>query len=270
MTQPFRFFSAKYFPKPQKLIAGAYHLKSDCEIVKLAFIRSVLNKDDIAIDVGAYIGFYTQLMSQYVGNKGRVLAYEPNPYIFRVLRRLIKKQSNISAWQRAVSEQSNHRLAMKLHPYSLKTNSTVELKLMGKERMRGWSKNVDVQTEALNDLCRTLSSPIAFIKIDAQGHEYEVLKGADKLIEKDLPPLLCKYTFEAGVFEPQTPSLLKEYGYECYDIGMLKSFEKAPNSPYETNLIAIPKERRPEYQEKLSMLTRLFSPHCLASIHHFL
>ena len=57
---------------------------------EIFWIKSILNSGDIAIDVGANYGLYTYNLSKAVGDNGFVYAFEPTPYTFSCLTRIIK------------------------------------------------------------------------------------------------------------------------------------------------------------------------------------
>ena len=54
------------------------------------WIESILKPGDIAIDVGANYGLYTYKLSNAVGDNRFVYAFEPIPYTFRTLQKIIK------------------------------------------------------------------------------------------------------------------------------------------------------------------------------------
>lgn len=56
----------------------------------VAYVRQVLKKGDVAVDVGAHVGYYTRLFSELVGPEGLVVAVEPDPQNFSLLRKNIK------------------------------------------------------------------------------------------------------------------------------------------------------------------------------------
>lgn len=47
----------------------------------------ILREDEIFYDVGAHVGFYT-LLASAISQSGRIYAFEPNPYVYRVLKTL--------------------------------------------------------------------------------------------------------------------------------------------------------------------------------------
>ena len=50
------------------------------------FLKSFLNSGDIAIDIGAHTGDSVLPIGLALGPTGKVLAFEPNPYVFNVLK----------------------------------------------------------------------------------------------------------------------------------------------------------------------------------------
>lgn len=60
--------------------------ESDFELVEQAFVWSFLRKGDSFLDLGAHFGLYSAIAAQIVGDSGRVVAVEPNPRSFRLLR----------------------------------------------------------------------------------------------------------------------------------------------------------------------------------------
>ncbi len=71
-------------------------------------ISKSLTKEDIFIDIGANVGYYTLLASQLVGNKGKVYAFEASPKIFNQLEKNIFKNkiTNTILFNVAISNQS--------------------------------------------------------------------------------------------------------------------------------------------------------------------
>ena len=65
------------------------------ELRKYLLAHYLLKEGDIAIDVGAYVGTYANLFSQSVTDKGKVFAYEPNPYLFKILQNRLKRKKNV-------------------------------------------------------------------------------------------------------------------------------------------------------------------------------
>jgi len=58
-------------------VIGLNILRGGYERDEIAFVRRALEPGDVAIDVGAHIGFFTMQMADAVGSRGRVYAFEP-------------------------------------------------------------------------------------------------------------------------------------------------------------------------------------------------
>jgi len=56
----------------------------------LAYTRQVLKRGDVAVDVGAHVGYYARLFSELVGPEGLVVAVEPDPQNLSFLQRNLK------------------------------------------------------------------------------------------------------------------------------------------------------------------------------------
>ena len=125
------------------------------------------------IDVGANIGINTLKYARMVGSNGRVIAIEPESNNYRLLNLNIESngfRDNVTTYSCALSD-SIGQTCLYINP----TNR-------GDHRMWSFSRRENVVVP-----CRTLDSleinhPIHMIKIDVQGAEADVLKGASKLI----------------------------------------------------------------------------------------
>lgn len=74
------------------------------ELETAQLLQRLVQPGMIALDVGAHVGYYTCLLSQQVGPRGRVIAFEPHPRSHQLLRRNTRSQPNATALQVAVAE----------------------------------------------------------------------------------------------------------------------------------------------------------------------
>jgi FkbM family methyltransferase len=130
---------------------------------------------DIVIDVGAAFGFYTIMASKRVGQLGKVIAIEPQPNILEMLNRNIKlnELTNIITLNYAVySERSKVRL------YS---NYSIIQERAG----QSLQSFIEVSADTLDNLLRQVGIDEAnWIKVDVEGAELEVLKGAAGILSR--------------------------------------------------------------------------------------
>ncbi len=149
--------------------------------------RSFVREGDRVIDVGANIGAYTKLLSQWVGPGGSVHSYEPVPETFSYLRHNVRKLqlSNVTVHNAGAS--SSVSKASMIVPEGNFYRAAIS---QGGDRQ--------IQLVRLDDEF-ALVGRVSFIKCDAEGHEREVVKGALKLIQRDHPIWLMETSNEGIV-----------------------------------------------------------------------
>ena len=156
------------------------------------------------IDIGANIGYNTLLFSDY----GPVLSFEP---LYGELVELNVK-NNILRYPVQVipCALSDEKSITKIYIPSRGCQSNVinygGTSFHHQDEMRG--EGVDVHCERLDDIYTGVPS---FIKIDVEGHELQVLKGASETIKKHKPAILIEiHNFSE---DSETHQYLKSLGY---------------------------------------------------------
>ncbi len=164
---------------------------------------------DWVIDVGANVGHYTVRLSQLVGARGRVVAFEPVPDTFELLTSNVAaaKLRNVSLFNAAVSAQT---AAMGIAMPQF--NSGLENYYMA--ALTSTEGEFEVLTIALDGI--GLPRRIALVKIDVEGHELQALQGMEQLLLRDHPRLIVEGQSEA------VREFLGRLNYE---------FEELPQSP---------------------------------------
>jgi len=149
------------------------------------FLRKTLAPGDVAVDVGANIGIYTQLLSRWVGPTGLVHSFEPSPENFGRLQSATHKLANVRLSQSAVGESSR------------KTTLYVSDKLNVDHRAylpEGDSRHtVPIEMIALDDYFKP-GERVDLIKMDIQGYELHALRGASRVLA-DNPGLKLLFEF---------------------------------------------------------------------------
>jgi len=143
----------------------------DYEPIETDIVKSNVKKNDIVVDVGANIGYYTLLMAK---NNACVFSYEPEPQNFALLQKnviLNDFSSNVNLYNKAVSNFNGHSKLI------LSEYSTGQHEL---DTNRFGTHPIDVEVIKL-DL-----EKIDFAKIDVEGTELHVLQGMKTLPNKML------------------------------------------------------------------------------------
>ncbi len=144
-----------------------------------AYFRSIASEIKTFVDVGANIGYYTVLFGKHLRRRGQVFAFEPDHTNFALLQRNAQinwiDKSNIVLERLALSEIPG---TARLHRNVEKPANTSLLAPTEEERAFNAFEVYDVPTTSLDEYFRTRNEGIDLIKIDVEGHELAVLKGA--------------------------------------------------------------------------------------------
>lgn len=170
-----RWGECTYFAKDE-YVGRSLHYYGEYNPDETEMILSLASRDKLSLDVGANIG----VISQALLAKGHnVVAFEPQPEVHKLLIMNCKAAGNrYRTYNVAVGSEMGTATMPKVH-YSEKGNfgglGIGESSLLGA---------YDVPLITLDSL---ELDPVGFIKIDVEGYELEVLKGASKLIARDRP-----------------------------------------------------------------------------------
>lgn len=151
--------------------------------------KYILTKDDVAIDVGGYIGSHALPLSHYCKS---VFVFEPHEELFNCLTSNIELNNveNIEAFNLALSNNHNTK-TMSFRDDGI---SRIYHESYSKEKMLNFHHHHhvdDVECIALDSLCGDMPN-IKLLKIDVEGHEFKVLEGAKQTIENNRPHILIE------------------------------------------------------------------------------
>jgi len=149
-------------------------------------VEQWLSPGDWAIDVGANVGHYTKRLSDLIGPHGRVIAFEPVPATFELLAANVARfqHANVTLLNLAASD-GTRLLGIDLPLFASGLVNYYQAALTPSA-----SAAMQVMTCAIDSL--GLSRPVKLLKIDAEGHDAVVLKGAEALLHRDRPTLIIE------------------------------------------------------------------------------
>jgi FkbM family methyltransferase len=139
---------------------------------------------DTVVDVGAHIGLYTLIAAKRVGPGGKVIAIEPDPENFKILKKniLLNQLSNVKALGCAVYSTKEK---LKLFLPQLEQGRTIFNTVM-QDRARTSNNFLEVEANTLDNILESINiTEVNWIKIDVEGAELEVLKGAVNTISSN-------------------------------------------------------------------------------------
>jgi FkbM family methyltransferase len=168
----------------------------------------VPREGDVVIDVGAYTGDTVVIFSKLVGEEGRVIAFEPDTHNFEGLAKTIQNLhlKNVVALKKALwSRKAVVRFA--------ETHTIGSSMFLPRERARIRR----IRATTLDEEVRRLNlDRVDFIKMDVEGAEIEILKGARRTLREKAPHLaIATYHVVRGrQTREEVEKILKRLGYE--------------------------------------------------------
>ncbi len=178
------------------------------ETKQTAAFTDTLSKGQVLFDIGANVGYYTILGARLVGPRGKVIAVEP---VVRNLAHLyqhivLNKASNVSIVSAACSD------TVSLATFSLGLNyATGYLADNHGERNEGKKELFLVPTVTVDAMVQQLEISPDVIKLDVEGAELSVLKGARTTLRETRPRIFLSTHSEALRYT--CLEYLKELGY---------------------------------------------------------
>jgi len=184
----------------------------------LSFLESILDANSVVLDVGAQAGLMSVAFSLF-GSK--VISFEPNPAAYEVV-------------------EANAKLFPKITPYNLACSKSEGIEQFHYSDdglcnggfatacetgigVTGHTVPMDVYTVNLNDFINTYHANdidnIKLIKIDAEGHDKEIIRTIYPLLDRVKPILIAE--MYAGLVRSEIIDLLSsitDASYEIYDI----------------------------------------------------
>ena len=210
---PYRFSGGRIYlnvKESRMMLARALGLY---EVEKTKAIRVLLGSGSIFVDVGVNKGDFTLLAARIVGDSGKVIAFEPEPVNCHWIRKSIELNGyrNVTLYEAALSD----------------SDGTAQLHLGEKS---GWhtllpersSRNegeITVITKKLDSVLEKREHKVDMLKIDVEGAELEVLKGAYKtLVNNRNVILLIDIHQQLGVNPKELCEFLTELDFKIYEM----------------------------------------------------
>lgn len=168
---------------PDYFLMWCYGIVGDPSEIKLTrFFLKNLHEGDVVLDVGSNCGFYAVLSSRLVGEEGNVHAFEPTPDIYKMLTENTKELSNVYPTKMAVSDKNGYA------NFSVNSIYTVANSLVITSPDPS-SKTISVSTITLDEYCSSKNIQPTLIKLDVEGAEKAVVRGAKRLLSETTPSI---------------------------------------------------------------------------------
>ena len=204
-------------------------------------IRRTCKVSSNSIDVGTHTGDILDLLLQQSPN-GTHFGFEPIPVLYQQLQTKYSSNHNVHLYDYALCN-SNGSTSFN---YVTSNPSYSGIKKRSYDRKGETDTAIEVKTAKLDDLLLQKATKIDFIKIDVEGGELDVLKGASGLLNRDKPVVIFECGLGGTDIYAATPAQLFDF-FEThgFHISLLHSYLK--NKPALTQA-----EFEEQYYKKLN------------------
>ena len=200
---------------------------------EILVLKQLIDPERYAIDVGVHLGMYTRHMAKYA--KG-VFAFEANPDSAALAEKCLAHLAGVTLQWCAISSEVG--MATLRIPLSGADGAEAALGTISVKNpiVAMPTRSVEVPARPLDDMDLP---PIGFIKIDVEGHEEEVLKGAERQLKRDRPIYMIEIEDRhnsGGVGRICAGFLNNGYTVHYLKDGSLIEWKKGDQTPGETFL----------------------------------
>lgn len=214
--------------------------------IEVQYLERKIKPGETVVDIGAHKGGYLYWLHKAVGQSGRVYAFEPQPNLYAYLQTICadKAYANVQLEHAGISDQSG-QLDFFIPKSSGASSPGATFNSHKKEAEV--CEIITVKTLTL-DQYFTDKQPPSFLKIDVEGHELNVFKGAENLLKNTKPTILVEceqrhlqypidqvfnYLLEFGYtgffVQQQQIQALSKFSLEQHQRADTADFWKAPN-----------------------------------------
>ena len=186
------------------------------------FYKNYAKRGSLVIDIGAHTGDTSVPMSVSVGKSGTVLALEPNPYVFKILKKNSEQnpgKTNIIPLNFAATD-IDGEFEFNYSDASF-CNGGIFQKIQSKKH--GHKYILKVKGKNLENFLRENYSSIlhtlSLIKVDAEGYDKEILKSIRSILAEFKPNIISECNKNLTVEERnELYDLLSNLGYRLFKL----------------------------------------------------
>ncbi|MDM9379619.1 FkbM family methyltransferase [Chlorogloeopsis sp. ULAP01] len=187
----------------------------------MAWLKEYLSSGDTFWDIGANWGFISLPAARIVGTTGRVVAVEPSPANLAWLKRHIvlnQCENIVTVIKAAVCEVNGGLVSLNLLNDGNSPSNSLMFSGSTNEQSPSVSQQIEVPAISLDSLLTKQERSPKLVKIDVEGAELKVLKGATRLLSSDKPPIIILAVHPFWQATPEDSQeivrILKNAGYK--------------------------------------------------------
>jgi len=161
-------------PGGERIRAAARYRQLSWNPEEYRAFRAAVRPGSIVLDVGANVGAYTLLFAMWTGPAGRVFAFEPAPEARDGLRMHVALNGVADRVEIVCAAAAD---AVGSARFAIDGASGANALAAGSN-----AASIEVETTTLDEFCRTRNLLPDVVKIDVEGTELDVLKGARRVL----------------------------------------------------------------------------------------
>lgn len=182
---------------------------------ELKYISNSIESGELVLDIGTHKGGYLYWIHKATGKNGQVIAFEPQPTLYDYVKQAISsfKMKNVDFYHGGLSSKRGT-----LDLFIPKAEGLTSPGATFEKREGRKGHFITVPIYQLDELLAERTRPVSFIKMDVEGHELEVFKGADQILKTDRPKLIfeCENRHLNGKSVSDIFQYIQDLGYEGY------------------------------------------------------
>lgn len=206
-------------------------------------LKRILRPGDTVLDIGANVGLVSIIARQIVGNNGKVHAFEPQPTLVDLMYKSLEKNG--------YSDVVIHKVALGVEKEEKELfipEGHFGAASLIRESFKG--NKISVRVENATTYLASLGlPPIRLVKMDVEGYEAEIIKGAWDFFETNRPDAILFELNDHSVpfFQQPVIGLLSELGYQFLNIRksklkmrLCRINSSTPSKQYGHDILAAP------------------------------
>lgn len=200
------------------------------------------------LDIGGHVGKIAGVFGVLAGPTGEVHTFEPHPILYFDLSALCslaetENKLRILPYSKALSDSIGHctfNISRFVDKPEFNQASSIEPALANESRLGDNFIRIMVETDTVDNFCRAHFVAPTFIKIDTEGADYRVIRGAHQAIERYRPAIILEFGFHPHQDIPTNKtehlSYLESAGYDLFivDIMHFNGKDSSSTAPFMT------------------------------------
>jgi FkbM family methyltransferase len=216
---------------PGELVGAIYFERDSYEPTTTRFVMEHLKQGQTFIDIGANYGYFTMLAAALVGESGKVVAFEANPKLQKMVKMSSERngyQGRIFSADIALSDTNQDKVTFFVSTDPNQTGISTMHPWQGHIKAGNLSSGhtITVKTVRFDDWAQHAGlNAIHMIKLDVEGAELQVLRGMGESLKRFKP----RYIVSETLLDGEVSKYLGSLGYSAEPLELLVPKDKWGN-----------------------------------------